>query len=144
MTLEEEVAMSAQRNSDSVPAASSSSWQSARLLVTDEFAAPPVILRVGDSVIGTLGNFSASTGKAKSKKTFNVCVDRGGSHDGRHGVELFGLFAAVCNAVSDIVASAEIPENIRLDIALYAGCVAGASMISEIEKCLAVLALKES
>lgn len=66
--------MSAQRNSDSVPAASSSSWQSARLLVTDEFAAPPVILRVGDSVIGTLGNFSASTGKAKSKKTFNVCA----------------------------------------------------------------------
>ena len=42
--------------------------------VTDEFAAPPVILRVEDSVIGTLGNFSASTGKAKSKKTFNVCA----------------------------------------------------------------------
>ena len=35
---------------------------------------PPVILRVYDSVIGTLGNFSASTGKAKSKKTFNVCT----------------------------------------------------------------------
>ena len=51
-----------------------SSWRSARLLVTDEFEAPPVILRVGDSVIGTLGNFSASTGKAKSKKTFNVCA----------------------------------------------------------------------
>jgi hypothetical protein len=33
-----------------------------------------VILRVNDSVIGTLGNFSASTGKAKSKKTFNVCA----------------------------------------------------------------------
>lgn len=56
---------------DSVPA---SSWRSARLFVTDEFAAPPVILRVDDSVIGTLGNFSASTGKAKSKKTFNVCA----------------------------------------------------------------------
>ena len=50
------------------------SWRDARLLVTDEFEAPPVILRVGDSIIGTLGNFSASTGKAKSKKTFNVCA----------------------------------------------------------------------
>ncbi|MCM1218550.1 MAG: hypothetical protein NC548_29020 [Lachnospiraceae bacterium] len=66
--------MSAQRNSDSIPAASSASWRSARLLVTDEFSAPPVILRVGDSVVGTLGNFSASTGKAKSKKTFNICA----------------------------------------------------------------------
>ena len=63
--------MNAQRSSDSVPV---SSWRSARLFVTDEFAAPPVILRVNDSVIGTLGNFSASTGKAKSKKTFNVCA----------------------------------------------------------------------
>lgn len=52
----------------------SSSWRSACLFVTDEFAAPPVILRVDDSVIGTLWNFSASTGKAKSKKTFNVCA----------------------------------------------------------------------
>lgn len=50
------------------------SWRDARLLITDEFEAPPVILRVGDSIIGTLGNFSASTGKAKSKKTFNVCA----------------------------------------------------------------------
>ena len=30
------------------------------------------VLSVGDSAIGTLGNFSASIGKAKSKKTFNV------------------------------------------------------------------------
>ena len=50
------------------------SWRDARLLVTDVFEAPPVILRVGDSIVGTLGNFSASTGKAKSKKTFNVCA----------------------------------------------------------------------
>ncbi len=32
----------------------------------------PEILKVQGSVIGTLGNFSASIGKAKSKKTFNV------------------------------------------------------------------------
>src|ERR1035437_207311 len=48
-------------------------WESARLRVTDEFDEPPEILNIGESVIGTLGNFSASTGKAKSKKTFNVC-----------------------------------------------------------------------
>lgn len=57
-----------------VPAPPESTWRDARLLVTDEFEAPPVILRIEDSVIGTLGNFSASTGKAKSKKTFNVCA----------------------------------------------------------------------
>ena len=47
-------------------------WQDSRLKVTDKFLSPPVILRVDDSIVGTLGNFSASTGKAKSKKTFNV------------------------------------------------------------------------
>lgn len=32
----------------------------------------PVVLMVDDAAIGTLGSFSASIGKAKSKKTFNV------------------------------------------------------------------------
>jgi hypothetical protein len=49
-------------------------WQKSRLRITDKFVAPPVILRVDDSIIGTLGNFSASTRKAKSKKTFNICA----------------------------------------------------------------------
>jgi hypothetical protein len=49
-------------------------WQNTSLRVTDEFPTPPVVLRVDDSIIGTLGNFSASTGKAKSKKTFNICA----------------------------------------------------------------------
>lgn len=57
-----------------VPVEIPGSWRDARLLVTDVFDAPPVILRVGDSIVGTLGNFSASTGKAKSKKMFNVCA----------------------------------------------------------------------
>jgi hypothetical protein len=48
--------------------------KNSQLRITDEFTSPPVILRVGDSIIGTLGNFSASTGKAKSKKTFNICA----------------------------------------------------------------------
>ena len=47
-------------------------WQSARLTLTGEYVVAPEILRVHGSAIGTLGNFSASIGKAKSKKTFNV------------------------------------------------------------------------
>lgn len=42
--------------------------------ITDEFLEPPIMITISnsDSVVGTLGNFSASTGKAKSRKTFNV------------------------------------------------------------------------
>jgi len=36
-------------------------------------------------------------------------------------------------AISDIVATAELPDQIRRDLALHAGCVAGASLISELE-----------
>jgi hypothetical protein len=57
-----------------VPAGTVETWKSARLFITDRFDSPPVILRIDDSIVGTLGNFSASTGKAKSKKTFNVCA----------------------------------------------------------------------
>ena len=49
-------------------------WKRSLIRVTDEFALPPVVLRVNDAIIGTLGNFSVSTGKAKAKKTFNVCA----------------------------------------------------------------------
>jgi len=47
-------------------------WQSSLIHVTDEFTLPPVVLQAGEAIIGTLGNFSVSTGKAKAKKTFNV------------------------------------------------------------------------
>ena len=47
-------------------------WQKTLIHVTDEFALPPVVLQAGEAIIGTLGNFSVSTGKAKAKKTFNV------------------------------------------------------------------------
>ena len=43
-------------------------WKASLIHVTDEFSLPPVVL----ATIGTLGNFSVSTGKAKAKKTFNV------------------------------------------------------------------------
>ena len=51
-------------------------WRRSLIRVTDEFTLPPVVLRVDDAIIGTLGNFSVSTGKAKAKKTFNVCALR--------------------------------------------------------------------
>ena len=40
--------------------------------VTNTYEQSPMVLMVDDAIIGTLGNFSASIGKAKSKKTFNV------------------------------------------------------------------------
>lgn len=40
-------------------------------------------------------------------------------------------------AVSDIVATAVLPEEVRKDMALYTGCVAGASHIADLEKMLA-------
>lgn len=51
-------------------------WQKSLIHVTDEFALPPVVLQAGEAIIGTLGNFSVSTGKAKAKKTFNVSAHR--------------------------------------------------------------------
>lgn len=44
----------------------------ATVSVTNTYEQSPVVLMVDNSIIGTLGNFSASIGKAKSKKTFNV------------------------------------------------------------------------
>lgn len=48
-------------------------WQESRLSLSRCYEKAPEILKVHGSVIGTLGNFSASIGKAKSKKTFN-CI----------------------------------------------------------------------
>lgn len=39
-------------------------------------------------------------------------------------------------AISDVVAFAELPEDFRLDMALFTGCMAGASQISEVEEML--------
>ncbi len=43
-----------------------------RLKVTDKYEYPPVVITCNGSTIATLGNFSASVGKPKSKKTYNV------------------------------------------------------------------------
>ncbi len=39
-------------------------------------------------------------------------------------------------AISDVVASAELPEEVRNDLALHSGCVAGASLIDELATAL--------
>jgi len=41
---------------------------SSLILADEEYNVPPQIIWVDDSAVATLGNFSASTGKAKSKK----------------------------------------------------------------------------
>ncbi len=43
-----------------------------QLKITDKYEVPPEIIRIKDTTIATLGNISASVGKPKSKKTFNV------------------------------------------------------------------------
>ena len=40
-------------------------------------------------------------------------------------------------AISDVVASAELPAEIRDDLSLYSGCMAGASLISDLQAMLA-------
>lgn len=40
-------------------------------------------------------------------------------------------------AISDVVATAELPDNLKNDMAFHTGCVAGASAVAEIESMLA-------
>lgn len=73
-------------------------WQASRLTLTGEYVTAPEILRVHGSPIGTLGNFSASIGKAKSKKTFNVSA----------------IVAAALKNGTVLQYDAELPENKRM------------------------------
>ena len=45
-------------------------------------------------------------------------------------------------AISDVVASGELPEHIRNDLQLYSGCMAGASQVGELEILLADVGFK--
>jgi hypothetical protein len=71
--------------------------QASRLTLTGEYVVAPEILKVHGSAIGTLGNFSASIGKAKSKKTFNVST----------------IVAAALKNDTVLQYAAELPENKR-------------------------------
>jgi len=46
-------------------------------------------------------------------------------------------------AISDIVATAEIPDEIRSDLDLYCGCMAGAATITSLERILAEAGFRE-
>ena len=72
-------------------------WQSSRLSISMKCEKAPEILRANGTVIGTLGNFSASIGKAKSKKTFNVSA----------------IVAAALKNGTVLLYSAELPETKR-------------------------------
>jgi ubiquinone/menaquinone biosynthesis C-methylase UbiE len=39
-------------------------------------------------------------------------------------------------AVSDVVATAELPDEVKNDLALHAGCIAGASLVDEVDAML--------
>ena len=54
-----------------------------QIKATDTYETPPQIIWIDNSTIATLGNFSASTGKAKAKKTFNVSAIVAASLAGR-------------------------------------------------------------
>ena len=47
-------------------------WESILIRASDEYETPPEVIKIEGSTISTLGNFSASTGKGKSRKSFNV------------------------------------------------------------------------
>ncbi len=46
-------------------------------------------------------------------------------------------------AISDIVATAVLPEEIKRDLALYSGCMAGASQIAELEEMMRSVGFKQ-
>ncbi len=46
-------------------------------------------------------------------------------------------------AISDVVASMELPDEMRADLALYSGCMAGASLISELQQILEELGFEK-
>ena len=46
-------------------------------------------------------------------------------------------------AISDIVASAELPDEVKQDMALFTGCMAGASTVSELEAILSQVGFED-
>ena len=65
-------------------------WQASRLSLSKSYEKAPEILKVHDSVIGTLGNFSASIGKAKSKKNVQCIGYRSRCIEKRYRVTICG------------------------------------------------------
>ena len=72
-------------------------WQASRLSIGMKCEKAPEILKANGTVVGTLGNFSASIGKAKSKKTFNISA----------------IVAAALKNGTVLLYSAELPKDKR-------------------------------
>ena len=66
--------------------------EEAAVSVTNNYEEAPAVLMVDNAVIGTLGNFSASIGKAKSKKTFNVSAIAASALSGRTVLRYRSMF----------------------------------------------------
>lgn len=65
------------------------------------------------------------------------CVINLSPHKSRVFAEAFRVLKSGGRlAISDVVAFAELPEQIRQDMALFTGCMAGASLMSEVEAML--------
>ena len=62
-------------------------WQKPLILVTNLFALPLVVLQADETIIRTLGNFRISTGKAKTKETFNVSANVAAALTDEHMLE---------------------------------------------------------
>lgn len=67
-------------------------WHQSRLSVLNVPEKDPEVLKVEDTSICTLGNFSASIGKAKSKKTFNLSAIVAAALKGDEVVNYTGCF----------------------------------------------------
>ena len=95
-------------------------WQESRLSLSRCYEKAPEILKVHGSVIGTLGNFSASIGKAKSKKTFNVSAIVGAGFEeqtpspiSKKPSILSAILAAALKNSTVLRYAAELPEEKR-------------------------------
>ena len=72
-------------------------WQASRLSIGMKCEKAPEILKANGTVVVSLGNFSASIGKARSKKTFNVSA----------------IVAAALKNGTVLLYSAELPKDKR-------------------------------
>ena len=64
----------------------------AQLDIDKEVPPPPVAIYIGDSPACTFGNFSASIGKPKGKKTFNVSAIAASALSGRTVLRYRSMF----------------------------------------------------
>jgi SAM-dependent methyltransferase len=96
----------------------------------EKVAAENIEFRLGE--IEALPVADASVDVIISNCVINLSPDKARVFKEAHRV----LKAGGRLAVSDVVAFADVPESVRKDMALYSGCIAGASPIKELEAML--------